>query len=139
MKYYQIAIDGPAGSGKSSIAKLLARKLGFTFINSGGFYRAVTVAIVENKIPFHDVKKIIKLIDKISVTQIGDDMYLNGRKVTDQCYSAEITTNVPTISKIKEVREFCLNSKVLLSEKNNIVIEGRDTTTVLFPNATLKC
>jgi cytidylate kinase len=85
MEYLQVAIDGPAGSGKSTIAKGLAKKLGFLFINSGAFYRAVTVAVIENKISLTDEKKIINLLKKLSVTQINDDIYLNNQNVSNKC------------------------------------------------------
>ncbi|GMO15561.1 MAG: (d)CMP kinase [Mycoplasmoidaceae bacterium] len=138
-KHYQIAIDGPAGAGKSTIAKELASLLNYTFINSGGIFRSIAVAVVLNNLDINDSKSIVSLLPKIKVTQIGNDMYLNGNNISDKTWTQEITVIVPKIAQIKEVREYTRDVQRKIAENSNIVIEGRDTTTVVFPNATLKC
>jgi cytidylate kinase len=137
-KYYQIAMDGPAGAGKSTLAKRLARELGFTFINSGGMYRCFAIAIRDNGSDYSNIPEVIKAIKGADVSQIGTKMLLNNIDVTQKCYTPEITLLVPEISKIKEVRDECHDAQLRLATGTNIVIEGRDTTTVMFPDATLK-
>lgn len=138
-KYYQIAMDGPAGAGKSTIAKELAKILNFTFINSGGIYRSVVVAVKQNNIDVSDINAIENLLKTIKVEQKGNDMYLNGNNISNLTWTNETTAVVPTIAQIPKVREFVKLTQRHIAESNNIVIEGRDTTTVVFPNATLKC
>jgi cytidylate kinase len=82
-KYYQIAMDGPAGAGKSTIAKELAKILNFTFINSGGIYRSVVVAVKQNNIDVSDINAIENLLKTIKVEQKGNDMYLNGNNISN--------------------------------------------------------
>jgi cytidylate kinase len=82
-KFYQIAMDGPAGAGKSTIAKELANRLNFTFINSGGIFRSIAVAAVKNNIDPLNMTGIENLLDSITVTQKGDDMHLNGENISN--------------------------------------------------------
>jgi cytidylate kinase len=138
MSYYQIALDGPAGAGKSTIAKELSKRLGFTFINSGGMYRCIAIALLRNNTDISNIEEVTKVLNTIDVTQNGNDLLLNGEVVTNICYTPEITRFVPTISPIPQVREACHEFQMRLANSNNIVAEGRDTTTVVFPNATLK-
>jgi cytidylate kinase len=135
-KLFQIAMDGPAGAGKSTVAKAVAQKLGFTFINSGGMYRCIAIAL--KNIDLSDEHSVKQILKETNVTQQGDILLLNGKDVTAECYSPAIANLVPLVSKIALVREKCHDFQMKLAEGANIVIEGRDTTTVMFPNATLK-
>jgi cytidylate kinase len=135
-KLFQIAMDGPAGAGKSTIAKAVAKKLGFTFINSGGMYRCIAIALKD--VDLNDEHAIKKVLKEITVTQQGDVLLLNDADVSAECYSTHIANLVPQVSKIPCVREKCHDCQMKLADGANIVIEGRDTTTVMFPNATLK-
>jgi cytidylate kinase len=82
-KFFQIAMDGPAGAGKSTIAKELANRLNFTFINSGGIFRSIAVATIKNNIEPLNITAIENLLESITVTQKGDDMYLNGENISN--------------------------------------------------------
>lgn len=136
--YYQIALDGPAGAGKSTIARALAKKLGFTYMNSGGLYRCYAIALKNANVDITNINQILKVINETKVNQAGDVFFLNGADVTKICYSKEISTFVPLISKIPEIRVACSDTQRKISQSVDIVVEGRDTTTVMFPQATLK-
>jgi cytidylate kinase len=141
MSFKQIALDGPAGSGKSTVAKLLAKKLNFTFINSGGFFRAIALYIKQNNIDYQNLssEQLKNILEKVEIHQVGEHFFLNNEDVTDKIHNSEISSIVPIIAKIPVVREYATKLQVDMANKTDIVIEGRDTTTVMFPNATLKC
>jgi cytidylate kinase len=136
--YYQIAMDGPAGAGKSTIARSLAKKIGFTYVNSGGLYRCFAIAIRDAAIDTNNINEIVRLITETRVRQLGDKFFLNDQDVSERCYTKDISAFVPVISKIPEIRVACSESQEAIARSTNIVIEGRDTTTVMFPNALLK-
>ncbi|MDR2636629.1 MAG: (d)CMP kinase [Mycoplasmataceae bacterium] len=138
-KFFQIAMDGPAGAGKSTIAKQLAKILNYTFINSGGIYRSVAVYIKQNNIQIDNLNLIDDIVNYIVVEQKGNDMYLNGKNVSNLTWTDEITAIVPKIAQIPSVRSFVKKTQQHIADTDNIVIEGRDTTTAVFPDATLKC
>jgi cytidylate kinase len=131
-------MDGPAGAGKSTIARALSKKLGFTYINSGGLYRCYAIALKNANTDITDINAILKIINETNVNQSGDSFFLNGVDVTKLCYSKEISSFVPLISKIPEIRVASSDTQKKIAKLANIVIEGRDTTTVMFPGATLK-
>jgi cytidylate kinase len=136
--FFQIAMDGPAGSGKSTIAKNVAKKLNFTYLNSGGLYRCYAIALRDSAIDVTDVKAVIKVIEHANVDQKGTRLYLNDLEVNDRAYTKDISSFVPVISKIPEVRLAVGQCQYKIADHNDIVVEGRDTTTEVFPNATLK-
>ena len=144
-----IAIDGPAASGKSSIAKLLAKKLNFVHFSTGLMYRALTAFIVHNNLLNALPKSIIEIIDDLKITISGDHfdiIKINNINFYKSYFDAEINKYVSEVSAIKEVRIKMVELQRSLS-KNNIVCEGRDIGTVVFPeaekkfflNATLDC
>lgn len=141
-KSFIIAIDGPAGSGKSTTAKIIAKQLGFLYIDTGAMYRAVTLlAIWENVLTNNDA--IIKLAREATIELLNDDnenkVFLNGKNVTDEIRSYNVNQNVSPVSKIEEVREALVNQQRLMAKKNKgIVMEGRDIGTVVFPDADVK-
>ena len=136
-----IAIDGPAASGKSTLAKYLADKLGYLYIDTGAMYRAITYYALENNIAededavVESVKGLdIKLRYKNGVTSV----FINGKDITDKIRSPEVNAKVSDISKIKDVRTELVKLQQNFGNSNNLVVEGRDTTTVVFPEADLK-
>jgi len=137
MAYKVVTIDGPAGSGKSTIAKQLSKKLNFVFINSGGIFRCISLYILNNNIPLEE-DELNTILKKIKVTQKKDKMFLNGKDVSDVIYSKEITDIVPKIASLKIIRDFVLESQRQTAKNDNIVVEGRDTGTSVFPNADYK-
>ena len=136
-----IAIDGPAGSGKSTAAKNIAQKLGFIYLDTGAMYRAITFMALRKGIA-DDVPAVIDLARNIDLKLQFDNgvtrVFVNDEEVTDQIRTAEVNAKVSDISKIPEVRAELVKIQKKLGERGNIVAEGRDVTTVVFPNADLK-
>jgi cytidylate kinase len=136
-----VAIDGPAGSGKSTIAKLLAQKLkdregrGFTYINSGNLYRAVTLGCLRAGIAPDDGEKVLVFAKSVKITYIGDRVSLNGEDVTDGLHTDEIDRWSAPLSAFVPVRHVINDFIRVLSAGLNAVVEGRDMTTVVFPDA----
>lgn len=136
-----IAIDGPAASGKSSVAKYLADKLGYLYVDTGAMYRAITYHVLEKNIVdnvnavIEEARKInLELEYKNGVTSV----FIDGKDVTDKIRTPRVNARVSDISKIKEVREELVKLQRKFGHNNNLIVEGRDTTTVVFPNANLK-
>ena len=137
-----VAIDGPAGSGKSTSAKLVAQHLGYLYVDSGAMYRAVTfLAIKKNVLNNND--EIIKLAEEtdIELKFIDGETYVftNGENITDNIRSVEVNENVSIVSKIDGVRKALVEKQKAMGNLNpGIVMEGRDISTVVFPNADVK-
>ncbi len=136
-----IAIDGPAASGKSSVAKHLAEKLGFTYVDTGAMYRAITYLALRKNI-VDDVDAVIDMVKNIGIElkfENGETrVFVNGEEVTEHIRTPEVNAKVSEISRIPEVREQLVKIQRKMGESGNLVAEGRDTTTVVFPNADLK-
>jgi cytidylate kinase len=138
-----IAIDGPAGSGKSTVARLIAQRLGFLYIDSGAIYRTCTLYVLESGVGVNDdAKRIADLLESASIvlhlSAEGTTVRLDGRIVTGAIRSSEVTSNVSRISAYPGVREL-VNEKIRgLGLGQNSVVEGRDIGTVVFPDATVK-
>jgi len=130
-----IAIDGPAGSGKSTIANLLAENLGFTYINSGKLYRTITLGCLRQKIDISDSEKVIEFAKNIDISYVKTDVFLNGENVTELLHTDEIDKHSAPLSAIVPVRHIVNDLVRALSKGRDIVVEGRDMTTVVFPNA----
>ncbi len=139
---FVVAIDGPAGVGKGTIAKKVADDLGLITIDTGATYRSVTVAIVDRKIKLDEIDKIMKLLKEIKIELTLEEkvqkVFLNGQDVTTRIREDEINNMVSLVSTIKEVREEMVNLQRKLAEGKNVVMEGRDIGTVVFPNADVK-
>ncbi len=137
-----IAIDGPAGSGKSTAAIGVAKRLGITYLDTGAMYRAVTFGLIENGINFKDLSKIEKFLEKIEIqfseNKTGMLLSLNGHDVTKEVRSALVTNNVSEVSALKIVRESMVLIQRKMAESDNCILEGRDIGTVVFPNADYK-
>ena len=138
-----VAIDGPAGSGKGTITEILSKKLDLINIGSGSAYRAVALETINRKIDVSETKKIIDLLDEIDIEfKISDDkkdiVYLNGVDVSKRIRDKDVTKIVSQVSSIKEVR-FKLNDIFRkCAENKNVIMEGRDIGTYVFPNADVK-
>ena len=130
-----IAIDGPAGSGKSTIAKLLAEKKGYIYINSGKLYRAITLGCLRAKIDLENSEKVIKYAKNAKITYEKDQVFLNGEDVTDLLHTDEIDKYSSPLSSIVPVRHIVNDLIRFLAKNRNIVVEGRDMTTVVFPDS----
>ncbi|MGQ9644006.1 MAG: (d)CMP kinase [Ignavibacterium sp.] len=136
-----IAIDGPAGSGKSTTAKLLAKKLGYLYIDTGAMYRAVTLYAIKNNL-LDDEKKIIDLASQLNIELKFENgqtkVSVNGKDVTEEIRSLEVNQNVSPVSKIEGVRKILVEKQKKMGKNGGVVMEGRDITTVVFPNADVK-
>ena len=138
-----VAIDGPAGAGKSTIAKLLARHLGFFYIDTGAMYRALTLRVIEEKIDVNDTKRLTELaqntnIDLKNNADSGLKVTLDGKDVSAAIREPRITKLVSDVAKIKEVRQIMLKLQRKLGRKGNSVLDGRDIGTIVFPDADKK-
>ena len=137
-----IAIDGPAGSGKSTSAKLIAKKLGYLYIDTGAMYRAITYLALKNKV-VKDESRILELARKSKIElkyNYGNlVVMLNDHDISNEIRSTEVNANVSDVSKISAIRKLLVEKQRELGEKNNgVVMEGRDIGTVVFPNADVK-
>ena len=137
-----IAIDGPAGSGKSTSAKLLAQKLGYLYIDTGAMYRAITYLAIENKI-IGDNEQIVELARQCNLELEYKNSKLiikaDGNDVSDRIREADVNEHVSDVSKIGEMRKLLVEKqRAIARESKGVVMEGRDITTVVFPNADVK-
>lgn len=144
---YIVAIDGPAGAGKGTITKLVAKELGLVSIDTGMLYRCHALAILRNNINLSNEKEIEDMLDKIKIELKNENnkqtVFLNGEDVTDEIRMPEISKAVSKTSSILEVREKITNLErkigyEWLKQGKNIIMEGRDITTVVFPEADVK-
>lgn len=139
---FVVGIDGPAGSGKGTVTKKVANKLGLVNIDTGSTYRCVALETINQGVKLENKEKIIEIAKtiKIDIEPLpdGDTVYLNGKDVTKDIRSKEVTQIVSQISSIKEVRFEMVNLQRKLAEGKNIIMEGRDICTYVFPNANVK-
>ena len=140
-----IAIDGPAGSGKGTITKRVANKIGFLRLDTGALYRCLTLEVLRNKIDINDIQKMVDIVHNMKVEFVtNEDMneldyvFLNKEDVTKAIRSNEVNNIISVISSIKEVREAMLHIQRNIAKEKNTIMEGRDIGTVVFPNADLK-
>lgn len=138
MEKFIIAVDGPAGSGKSTISKIVAKKLGFTYLDTGAMYRMVTYAVLKNGINLENENELIKLLDEIKLDIEKDKFYLDREDVSDVIRKEEVTNNVSKIAAIKLVREKLVYMQRDISNGKKVILDGRDIGTVVFPQAELK-
>ena len=134
-----VAIDGPAGSGKGTIASILSKRLNLVNIDTGATYRCVALKALRNNLSVEDKEEIIKLSNNIDIKfDLNNNVYLDGEDVTKEIRSKEVTKIVSPISSIVEVRKNMVDLQRRLGSSNNVVMEGRDITTVVFPKADYK-
>lgn len=134
-----VAIDGPAGSGKGTLASIVSKACNLVNIDTGATYRCVALKALRNNLKVEDKEEIIKLSENINV-EFGLDgkVFLDGEDVTDLIRSKEVTTIVSPISSIVEVRKNMVELQRRLANNNDVIMEGRDITTVVFPEAQYK-
>lgn len=139
---FAVAVDGPAGSGKGTITKKVAEILNLVYVDTGAMYRCVAVACMEQNIEYTDLEKIKKVLENIDIQikkENGEQLvFLNGKDVTRQIRMPEVDSQVAKFAAIKEVREKMTPLQRKMGETGNIIMEGRDITTVVLPNADVK-
>lgn len=137
-----ITIDGPAGSGKSSTAKALARKINFKYLDTGAMYRALTFKLLKRNVDPRDIRSLNDILEDTRIDLVSNHdglrVILDGEDVTDLIRSREVNEMVSDISVIKEVRDFLVPQQRRFAEGNDVIAEGRDIGTVVFPDAELK-
>jgi cytidylate kinase len=138
MKGIIIAIDGFSSTGKSTLARQLAYKLNFTYVDSGAMYRAITLYFLDHHIELSDNVQIVKALEQIVLTFIDNKISLNGEPVDEQIRSMAIANLVSEVAALKEVRKFAVAQQQALGEEKAIVMDGRDIGTTVFPKAELK-
>ena len=143
MKQIQIAIDGPASSGKSTVAKIIAKDFNYTYLDTGAMYRAATYLALRNHLTENDADKIVTLLETYSVSfgrsENGEQLVFVGDvDVTHPIRENEVTNNVSWVAAIPEVREKLVYLQQLIAAQGGIVMDGRDIGTVVLPNAELK-
>ena len=132
-----IAIDGPAGSGKSTIAKLIAEDLGLVYLDTGAMYRLVTLKALNDGI-LGNLDKIIKMLDDLRIDIKKNGFYLDDTNVSEEIRKPVVSENVSDIAAIREVREKMVDLQRKFSESKNVILDGRDIGTIVFPNADVK-
>ncbi len=139
-----IAIDGWSSCGKSTLAKQLAGKLGYVYIDSGAMYRAITLFFLRNNINFDQEKKVLEALKKIKIDfRLNDssgqsEIFLNNENVESEIRDLKVADKVSDVAAIKVVREFAVAQQQKLGEQKAVVMDGRDIGTVVFPHAALK-
>ena len=137
-----ITIDGPAGSGKSTVARILAKKIGYTYLDTGAMYRAVALLLKEKKVSLDNKKELKKLCESINIKFLFNNdpprIFLGSRNISEDIRTSEIDMLSSKVSTIKEVREAMKRLQRNMAKDLNLVAEGRDMGTVVFPNAKMK-
>lgn len=133
-----IAIDGPAGAGKSTVAKKLSESINFTYIDSGSLFRAITLKVIKEGIAIDDVDRIIYSANNSSIDFINNNIYLDGVNVSTEIRDNLVNSNVSYIAKIPKIREIIVNIQRRIAQNENVVVDGRDIGTTVFPYAYMK-
>ena len=142
MKYVSVAVDGPAGSGKSTITKMVAKSLGFNYVDTGAMYRALTYNFLANGLDELEEEKIKGLLSKTEFKVEYVDgvqyVYVNDEEVSDKIRTAEVSKFTSLFAKSPAVRDFLIDTQRNLANTNNIIMDGRDIASVVLPNADVK-
>ena len=142
MKKINIAIDGPASSGKSTVAKIIAKDLGYIYTDTGAMYRSITYLAVKHQVAFDDEAGLVALIEKypitFSQTTGGQAVFCDGEEVTQAIRNNEVTHNVSEVSAHEEVRKRLVAQQQKIAEAGGVVMDGRDIGTQVLPNAEVK-
>ena len=142
MKYVSVAVDGPAGSGKSTITKLVAKSLGFNYVDTGAMYRALTYNFLSNgldELEEEEIKELLSKTDfKVEYVDGVQYVYVNNEEVSDKIRTADVSKFTSLFAKSPAVRDFLIDTQRNLANTNNIIMDGRDIASVVLPNADVK-
>ena len=133
-----VAVDGPSGTGKGTITKLVAEKFGFQYLDTGAMYRCVTLKLLNEKIDIEDIEKIEKILKDIKLELDGDKIYLDGKDVSKRIREEDVTNQVSQVSHIPIVRTSMVELQRRMSDGKSVILDGRDIGTNVFPNAEVK-
>lgn len=132
-----IAVDGPAGAGKSTIAKIIANKLNINYIDTGAMYRAITYKCLKNNV-VDNAEEVVELAKSTEIDFKDNNIYLDKKIVNDEIRTVDVSNNVSKVSKIKEVRKLLVDVQRNIGSKSSVILDGRDIGSVVFPNADYK-
>ena len=121
-----IAIDGPAGSGKSTISKLVAKDLNLIYLDTGAMYRMFTLKLLNEKVSFEDKKKIEELLQNLNINIDKESFFLDGKDVSEEIRKSDVSQNVSKVAAIKEVREKMVDLQRKFSQSKDVILDGRD-------------
>lgn len=138
MENLVIAIDGPAGAGKSTISKLIAKNLGINYIDTGAMYRAITYKCLKSGIDINDRQKVVDLCSRTEVDFVDDSIYLDGVRLGEEIRTLEVSSKVSDVAKIPQVREFLLEKQREIGKRSDVILDGRDVGTHIFPDTKYK-
>ncbi|SCZ01341.1 (d)CMP kinase [Alkaliphilus peptidifermentans] len=138
MEAIQIAIDGPAGAGKSTIAKELAYRLDYTYIDTGAMYRALTYAVLKENVKIDDIPQILEVTRNTEMSFKKGNIFINDILVNNEVRSIVVSQNVSYIARIPEIREILVDIQRRIASNQNVVMDGRDIGTKVLPDAKLK-
>jgi len=133
-----IAVDGPAGAGKSTVAKKLSEIINFTYIDSGSMFRAITLKVIKEGIEIDDIDRIIYYANNSSIDFINNNIYLDGVNVSNEIRDSLVNAKVSHIAKIPKIREAIVIIQRRIARNKNVVVDGRDIGTTVFPHAFIK-
>ena len=137
-----VAVDGPAGAGKSSISKIVAKKLGYLYIDTGAMYRSVTWAVLHNHIDVNNQKAVEALLPDLDLNMEASDdsckVFIAGQDVTDFIRTPQVNNAVSIVASYKGVRQYLVERQRLMAEAGGVILDGRDIGSVVLPNAELK-
>lgn len=137
-----VAVDGPAGAGKSSISKIVAKKLGYLYIDTGAMYRSVTWAVLHNHIDVNNQKAVEALLPELDLAMEASDdsckVFIAGQDVTDFIRTPQVNNAVSIVASYKGVRQYLVERQRLMAEAGGVILDGRDIGSVVLPNAELK-
>lgn len=138
MENLVIAIDGPAGAGKSTISKLIAKNLGINYIDTGAMYRAITYKCIEEDIDVNDIQRVVDLCSRTDVDFVDNYIYLDGQRLNEEIRTLQVSSRVSDVAKIPQVREFLLEKQREIGKRSDVILDGRDVGTHIFPDAKYK-
>ncbi|MDR0879714.1 MAG: (d)CMP kinase [Clostridioides sp.] len=133
-----IAVDGPAGAGKSTIAKIVAQKLNINYIDTGAMYRAVTYKCLQNGVDIEDEGAVVQVAKNTDIDFKDNNIYLDGNIINEEIRTVDVSNKVSKVSKIGEVREILVDVQRKIGSMTSAILDGRDIGSIVFPNAEFK-
>ena len=141
-KELQVAIDGPASAGKSTVAKIVAKSFNYIYVDTGAMYRSITYKAIQNNINLNDENKIVELLHKTKITFTPGNpvqhVFIDGEEVTDKIRSEKVTNNVSTVAAVPLIRRELVKRQQEIAKDGGVIMDGRDIGTTVLPNADLK-
>ncbi len=138
MKKFVVAVDGPAGSGKSTVSKIIAKRYGFTYLDTGAMYRMIALKVLRDGLDLEDIEKIEEMLSKSKIDIDGEKFILDGKDVSSEIRSREVTAVVSKVAAVKIIREKLVDMQRSIGSGKKVILDGRDIGTVVFPDADLK-